>query len=46
MVYTHRILTEEQKRQFEQEGYIIVKGLFTEEQLSEIERTFDDISND
>jgi hypothetical protein len=44
MVYNHRLLTVEQKRQFEMEGYLIVKGLFTEEQLSEIDKTFEDIS--
>jgi ectoine hydroxylase-related dioxygenase (phytanoyl-CoA dioxygenase family) len=44
MVYNHRVLTVEQKRQFETEGYLIVKGLFTEEQLSEIDKTFEDVS--
>jgi phytanoyl-CoA hydroxylase len=45
MVYNHRILTQEQKRQFEAEGYLIVKGLFTDEHLAEIDKTFEDISN-
>src|SRR3954449_4173810 len=44
MVYNHRVLTHEQKRQFESEGYLLVKGLFIEEQLAEIDRTFEDIS--
>ncbi len=41
----YQVLTKEQKQQFEEEGYVIVKGLFTEEQLMEITSTFDDISN-
>ena len=44
MVYNHRLLTHEEKRQFETEGFLVVKGLFTEEQLEEIDRTFDNIS--
>jgi phytanoyl-CoA hydroxylase len=37
-------LTIEQKQQFEREGYMIVKGLFSEDNLSEIDTTFEDIS--
>src|SRR5690606_11004381 len=36
---------EEQKKQFENEGYLIVKGLFKAEQLKEIEDTFEAISH-
>jgi hypothetical protein len=35
-------LTNEQKKQFDTEGYLIVKGLFTEDNLSEIDHTFDE----
>lgn len=42
---TLRFLTEEQKKQFEAEGYVIIKGLFNKEQLTEIEQTFEEISN-
>ncbi|GAB2545812.1 phytanoyl-CoA dioxygenase family protein [Gracilibacillus alcaliphilus] len=45
MTYKQRILTDEQKKKFETEGYLIVKGLFTEKQLTDIDKTFDDISN-
>ncbi|UJF34061.1 phytanoyl-CoA dioxygenase family protein [Paenibacillus hexagrammi] len=45
MEYKTRVLTEEQKQQFETEGYLIVKGLFTAEQLAEIDSTFEDISH-
>ncbi len=38
-------MTNDQKQQFIKEGYIIVKGLFTEEQLQEIDHTFEHISN-
>jgi len=41
---TLRALTAEQKRQFETEGYLIVKGLFAEDNLAEIDTTFDAIS--
>ncbi|MBB6634551.1 phytanoyl-CoA dioxygenase family protein [Cohnella thailandensis] len=44
MAYSLTTLTEEQKRQFEQEGYLIVKGLFDQHQLKEIEDTFEAIS--
>ena len=35
-----RALTAEQKQQFDQEGYLVVKGLFTAHNLEEIEQTF------
>lgn len=38
-------ITADQKRQFEEEGFLIVKGLFEAEQLGEIERTFEEISH-
>jgi phytanoyl-CoA hydroxylase len=37
-------LTEEQLRHFETEGYLIVKGLFSPDELSVIEETFERIS--
>lgn len=40
-----RSLTSEEKKQFETEGYVIIKGLFSEEELNEIDQTFEDISN-
>ncbi|WP_027091689.1 phytanoyl-CoA dioxygenase family protein [Cohnella thermotolerans] len=40
-----RQLTEEQKRKFDTEGYLVVRGLFAEEELAEIDRTFADIAN-
>ena len=40
MAYTPRTITAEQKKQFEEEGYLVVKGVFTGEQLKEIEETF------
>lgn len=43
--YQPKTLTEEQLRHFETEGYLIVKGLFREEQLAEIDTTFEQISN-
>lgn len=42
---TLRALTQEQKQQFQTEGYLIVKGIFSEGQLTEIEQTFEEISN-
>jgi ectoine hydroxylase-related dioxygenase (phytanoyl-CoA dioxygenase family) len=45
MAYTLRTLTEDQKRQFETEGYLIVKGLFAESDLAELDRTFEAISH-
>jgi Protein involved in biosynthesis of mitomycin antibiotics/polyketide fumonisin len=45
MTYSLRALSQEQKRQFETEGYLIVKGLFAPEQLEEIKQTFEDISH-
>ncbi|TDF96232.1 phytanoyl-CoA dioxygenase family protein [Paenibacillus piri] len=38
-------LSEEQMRQFETEGYLIVKGLFSPGDLAEIEQTFEEIGN-
>jgi phytanoyl-CoA hydroxylase len=38
------VLTEEQRAHFEREGYVIVKGLFKEEDLSAIDHTFEAIS--
>lgn len=37
-------LKEEQITQFEWDGYLIVKGLFTQDDLQEIEQTFEEIS--
>jgi phytanoyl-CoA hydroxylase len=45
MSYTLRTLTKEQKEQFETEGYLIIKGLFSEADLAEIDQTFEDISH-
>lgn len=39
-----KALTEEQLKRFEEEGYLIVKGLFRLEDLANIERTFEEIS--
>ncbi|GIP16650.1 protein involved in biosynthesis of mitomycin antibiotics/polyketide fumonisin [Paenibacillus montaniterrae] len=44
MTYLLQVLSEEQKQQFENEGFLIVKGVFTQQQLSEIEETFEEIS--
>jgi phytanoyl-CoA hydroxylase len=38
-------LTKEQKQHFESEGYVIVKGLFSEQNLAEIDETFEVISD-
>lgn len=38
-------LTEEEITRFESEGYLIKKGLFSEEDLQEIEHTFEEISH-
>ncbi|MEK3883252.1 phytanoyl-CoA dioxygenase family protein [Paenibacillus sp. PL2-23] len=38
------VLTKEQKNQFEMEGYVIVKGLFSKQELDEIGQTFQEIS--
>ncbi|AEI40957.1 phytanoyl-CoA dioxygenase family protein [Paenibacillus mucilaginosus] len=38
-------LTPRQKEHFDTEGYLIVKGLFKEEELTEIERTFEEIGS-
>ncbi|MCR2802736.1 phytanoyl-CoA dioxygenase family protein [Paenibacillus soyae] len=40
-----RYLTSEQKKQFEEQGYLIVEGLFREEEIREIEDTFEEISH-
>ena len=40
-----RVLTQEQLQLFETEGYLIVKGLFRQEEVSEIEATFEEISH-
>jgi phytanoyl-CoA hydroxylase len=45
MSYELRKLTKEQKQHFEKEGYLIVKGLFAENDLTEIDRTFEEISH-
>jgi phytanoyl-CoA hydroxylase len=45
MAYSLQTLTEEQKRQFETEGYLIVKGMFSKEQIEEIKQTFQELSD-
>ncbi|MCA0754786.1 phytanoyl-CoA dioxygenase family protein [Paenibacillus sp. N4] len=45
MTSTLKALTEEQLQQFKTEGYIIVKGLFSQEDLRTIENTFEEIGN-
>lgn len=40
-----RALSQEQKIEFEKQGYLIVKGLFSADQLQEIEDTFEEISH-
>ncbi|ANE48193.1 phytanoyl-CoA dioxygenase [Paenibacillus swuensis] len=40
-----RTLTQEQKEHFDKEGYLIVKGLFSQEDVATIERTFEEISH-
>ncbi|UYO01950.1 phytanoyl-CoA dioxygenase family protein [Paenibacillus sp. PSB04] len=40
-----QVLTEEQLRMFETEGYLIVKGLFQPEELRDIDATFEEIGN-
>ncbi|CAI6083223.1 phytanoyl-CoA dioxygenase family protein [Cohnella sp. JJ-181] len=42
---TLKTLTDAQKKQFENEGYLIVKGLFAKAELEEIEETFEKISH-
>lgn len=44
MTKLQSILTKEQKEFFAEEGYVIVKGLFTEANLAEIDETFEAIS--
>ncbi|MNI38914.1 Phytanoyl-CoA dioxygenase (PhyH) [compost metagenome] len=46
MSYQPHTLTLEQKKHFETEGYLIVKGLFSPEHLDEIEETFEAISHE
>ncbi|NBD25843.1 phytanoyl-CoA dioxygenase family protein [Paenibacillus glycinis] len=41
-----RAITEEQKRQFDTEGYLVVKGLFSPDNLAEIESTFETMSHE
>lgn len=45
MSYALQALSKAQKEQFETEGYLIVKGLFREEELKEIAETFEKISH-
>ncbi|MFC4779572.1 phytanoyl-CoA dioxygenase family protein [Paenibacillus sp. GCM10023252] len=45
MTTSLRALTQEQKEHFDREGYLIVKGLFSGEQLEEIGATFEEISH-
>lgn len=40
-----RALTPNQKRQFDEDGYLLVPGLFTEEQAEEVKQTFEEISH-
>ena len=44
-MYHLKMLTEDQKKQFVAEGYLIMKGMFDKEQLAEIESTFEAISH-
>lgn len=44
MTQALRVLTEEQKKQFDSEGYLIVKGLFSASDVTEIEDTFEKMS--
>jgi ectoine hydroxylase-related dioxygenase (phytanoyl-CoA dioxygenase family) len=44
MAYALRVLTPEQKEQYETEGYLIVKGLFSEEAVNEIKEIFEEMS--
>ncbi|MCC3373931.1 phytanoyl-CoA dioxygenase family protein [Cohnella sp. REN36] len=45
MTVFNGLITEAEKKFFETEGYLIVRGLFTEEQLAEIDQTFDEIAD-
>jgi phytanoyl-CoA hydroxylase len=45
MTYSLHSISQEQKQQFEAEGYLIMKGLFSEAQIEEIKLTFDTLSN-
>lgn len=46
MSYVRRSLTIEQKQQFETEGYLVVRGLFSQNELKEIEQTFEEMSHE
>ncbi|WP_135546491.1 phytanoyl-CoA dioxygenase family protein [Paenibacillus cymbidii] len=46
MTYALQTLTEEQKRQFETDGYLVVKGLFTPDDVKTIVNIFDEISHE
>jgi len=45
MSFQYRVLCEEQKKKFNEEGYLIVKGVFTAEDLASMEQTFETISH-
>jgi len=45
MAYRLCILTENQKQQFETEGYLVVKGVFSKEEIIDIQQTFEEISH-
>jgi ectoine hydroxylase-related dioxygenase (phytanoyl-CoA dioxygenase family) len=45
MTKAFNVLTEEQVNQFAREGYLIVKGLFSDEDIRTIEETFEAISH-
>lgn len=45
MLNKPKFITRSEKEQFEKEGYIIIKGLFSEEELTDIDQTFEEISN-
>jgi phytanoyl-CoA hydroxylase len=40
-----RVLTQEQYEAFTTEGYLVVRGLFREEELAEVESTFEELSH-
>ncbi|QHT62142.1 phytanoyl-CoA dioxygenase family protein [Paenibacillus lycopersici] len=46
MAHVLRAITEEQKRQFDTEGYLVIKGLFSADNLTEIEQTFETMSHE
>ena len=41
MLRSCSVLTEEQLAHYEQEGYLIVRGLFTQGEVQDIKETFD-----